>query len=254
MNVWEREQVRIMSAKSGASQILKTIASWSDNEIPKGRDRRIRILEKVLKQIREPRYGVTIRSLGLVFHNTRKKRCDAGDYIGDGNELMYSTPTDLACPIDIGLNDDYFFRAMDTARRYLKRLRKMEPEGLTIGIFKYKDPILGITEYRYVNTFWNDSLTEEDRLNQLHHTEKCLAGVEKKRKQLRYIADHPDEVEAEIKRFSAELEAKKESFNQREREAKEREREAKETERRIKLQGQHPVDDGKNSSLDNYVI
>jgi hypothetical protein len=221
-----RSELRILSAKNGATQILKTIASWSEKEKPKGRDRKIKTLEKILKQIREPRYGVTLRALGLVFCSSKK-----------------------ACPRELRVydnaTDEFIYESMKTARILLRRLRKSEPQGLNIGIFKYKDLVLGITEHRYVNTFWNDSLTEEDRLNQLHHAEKCLAGLEEAQKRIRYIADHPDEVEAERKKFTAELEAKQEAVNQRKREAKERER-------RMKLQGQHPIDDGNNNSLDNW--
>jgi hypothetical protein len=117
-NEIRRSEVRLLSAKNGATQILKTIASWSEIEMPKGRNRRMKILEKVLKQIREPRYGVSLRVLGLVFCRN-------------------------SCPRDLSFETEFIYESMKTARGLVRRLRKSEPEGLNIAIFKYKDPMLG---------------------------------------------------------------------------------------------------------------
>jgi hypothetical protein len=215
-NEISRSKARIVSAKSGATQILKSIASWSETEMPKGRNRKMKILEKILKQIREPKYGVSLRALGLVF-------------------CRDSCPRELS--FDMADTVEFTYESMKTARGLVRRLRKSQPEGLNIAIFKYKDQVLGITEYRYVNTFWNDSLTEADRLNQIEHATKCLAGLEKKQERLQYIIEHPDEVQSAVDKLEAEIEDTISRDEQREK----------------KQHNSKVVDDGKNSSMDEWL-
>lgn len=106
------------------------------------------------------------------------------------------------------------------------------------GDKKYLDDILLHNLKRFINTFWNDSLTEADRLNQICHAEKCLAGLQKRQARLRNLSADPT-LEQRAKELLAEIEY-----------------DPLEAEKKKRYQQQHNpkvVDDGKNNSLDGYV-
>lgn len=176
-----RSDYRILSAKNGASQILKTIASWPEGEMPRGRNRKMKMLEKVLKQIRDPKYGITLRAIGFALCNN------------------------TSCPVQLkpthsdhtGETREFTYQAMKTARGLLIRLKKSNPEGLRIVLVKYKDQVLGITEYKYLNGFWDDALVDTDIKRQLDTVAKIEDGLKKKERRLQDKVENAKKVEAE---------------------------------------------------------
>ena len=49
-------------------------------------------------------------------------------------------------------------------RKLIRILKKRKLEGLKIIAVKFTDPLLGITDYRFVNGLWDDSLIDMRRI------------------------------------------------------------------------------------------
>ena len=60
-------------------------------------------------------------------------------------------------------------------RKLIRSIKKRKPEGLKLVAIKFKDPLLDITEYRYVNGFWNDSLVDTEEV----HKKKVSEGLKR---------------------------------------------------------------------------
>lgn len=133
-----REEARELSTNNVIEQIRRSIEDWTDAETPSGRSIKSKFLEKLLKPIREPKYGFTLNALAGCFY-----------------------------PEDI---DFYWIESRDNSdakrnmRKLIQRIKKRKPEGLKLVAIKFKDPLLDITEYRYVNGFWNDSLVDTEEI------------------------------------------------------------------------------------------
>ena len=121
-----------------------------DTEKPRGRSRKSKILEKLLKPIKESKYGLTLNAL-------------AGYFYPDQFDLT-----------KLESSDNYI--AKENMRKLIQALKKTKTEGLKIIAVKFKDPILNITEYRYVNGFWNDALIEIGE----NHKKKVREGLERR--------------------------------------------------------------------------
>jgi hypothetical protein len=134
-----RREAKVLAAKNVIQQIQRTISSWPEEEKPSnGRDKRIKTLIKLLRPIRDPKYGLTALALGGVFY------------------------PDKFAPDD---NINTWYVKASLIREKIRGLiwhvnKKVKPEGLDIVAIKFKDPLLGITEYRWVNAFWDDSLQD----------------------------------------------------------------------------------------------
>ena len=143
-----RSEAIILSTRSAIDQIDKLVNSWSDVEKPKGRFNKSKPLEKLLKPIEEPKYGWTLNALAGYFYRD--------EFDLDGFRSI----------------DNY--AAKMKMRKLIRILKKRKPEGLQIIAVKLTNPLLGITEYRYVNRLWNDSLIVMDE----NHKKKVREGIE----------------------------------------------------------------------------
>ena len=174
-----KAELRILAAKNGASQVLKTIASWSENEMSTGRNWKLKTLEKVLKDIRDPKDGVSTRALSYVF--TSENYCPLPMKAlrsGDGN--MYDRRDDLDSMYH------WSIKSMTTATNLVSRLKKRDAriyantnnsdkiEGLNIITVRCKDKTFGVVEDRHSNAFWNDVLQEKNFELKLKHAESYL--------------------------------------------------------------------------------
>lgn len=172
-----RNEVRIRSTKNAIKQIDKLVNSWSDVEKPKDRFKKSETLEKLLKPIKEPKHGWTLSALAGYFY---RDEFDLDGFKSNDNRT-----------------------AKIKTRKLIQNLKNRKPEGLQIIAVKFTDPLLGITEYVYLNGFWNDSLIQMEE----NHKKKVREGIERNIKNaMQYFSISEQERQEHINDFQLQME------------------------------------------------
>ena len=159
MDLTEHQELKILHNKNRIKQIKKIVAGLLEKENQKqGKEdtnrisklsytKRMDLLQKLMKPIREPKFGLTLNDLAGVFY------------------------TELFNP-DETIDDNGSRNARNNMRRLIKRVNKRH-DGIDLVAIPYKDNDTGLFEHRFVNAFMSDKLLDYRE----NHKRKIAEGI-----------------------------------------------------------------------------
>lgn len=148
MDITEHQELKILHNKNRIKQIKNIVAGLLQEENQKqggeGEDanrisklpyiKKMELLQKLMKPIREPKFGLTLNDLAGVFYS---------DYFNP----------------DETLNDNGSRKARNNMRRLIKHVNKMH-DGIDLVAIPYKDSYTRLFEHRFVNAFMSGELLD----------------------------------------------------------------------------------------------
>lgn len=147
MNITEHQELKILHNKNRIKQIKKTVVGLLQDENQKhgGEEdasrisklpyiKKMELLEKLMKSIREPKFGLTLNDLAGAFYS---------DYFNPDEPQW----------------DNGSRKARTNMRRLIKRVNKRH-DGIDLVAIPYKDNYTGLFEHRFVNAFMSNELLD----------------------------------------------------------------------------------------------